>query len=110
MSIIEKEQTIITMITKKFIEKTFPKGKLTLVGGHPAIGKTSFAISLTISLAKLNKRCIYFSAELKEQQLVERYKLQIDIEEYNVIAGNIIVDDTSNILPTTSRDSLEEDN
>lgn len=51
MSIIEKEQTIITMITNKFIEKTFPKGKLTLIGGHPAMGKTSFAISLTISLA-----------------------------------------------------------
>lgn len=27
------------MLTKKFIEKTFPKGKLTLVGGHPAMGK-----------------------------------------------------------------------
>ena len=46
------------MLTKKFIEKTFPKGKLTLVGGHPAMGKTSFAISLTISLAELNRKCI----------------------------------------------------
>lgn len=34
---------------------------------------------------------------MKEQQLVERYKLQIAIEEYNVIADNIIMDDTSNI-------------
>lgn len=107
MSIIEKEQTIITMITNKFIEKTFPKGKLTLIGGHPAMGKTSFAISLTISLAELNRKCIYFSAELKEQQLVERYKLQIDIEEYNIIAGNIIVDDTSNINTKHIRKSIE---
>ena len=76
MGIIEKEQTIITMITNKFIEKTFPKGKLTLIGGHPAMGKTSFAISLTISLAELNRKCIYFSAELKEQQLVESNSVQ----------------------------------
>ena len=95
------------MITNKFIEKTFPKGKLTLIGGHPAMGKTSFAISLTISLAELNRKCIYFSAELKEQQLVERYKLQIDIEEYNIIAGNIIVDDTSNINTKHIRKSIE---
>lgn len=97
MSIIEKEQTIITMITKKFIEKTFPKGKLTLVGGRPAMGKTSFAISLTVSLAKLNKKCIYFSLEIEEQQLVERCKRQVGIEEYKAIAGNINVDATSNI-------------
>lgn len=48
------------MLTEIFIEKNFPKEKLTLVGGCPAIGITSFAISLTISLAKLNKKCIYF--------------------------------------------------
>lgn len=101
MSIIEKEQTIITMLTKKFIEKNFPKGKLTLVGGRPAMGKTSFAISLTVSLAKLNKRCIYFSAEMEEQQLVERCKRQVGIEEYNAIAGNITVDDTLEGLNTT---------
>lgn len=81
------------MLTEKFIEKSFPKGKLTLVGGRPAIGKTSFAISLTISLAKQSKKYIYFSAELQEQQLAKRYKLQIDIEEYNGIVSNIIVDD-----------------
>ena len=97
MSIIEKEQTIITMITKKIIEKTFPKGKITLVGGRPAMGKTSFAISLTVSLAKLNKKCIYFSLEIEEQQLVERCKRQAGIDEYNAIACNITVDDTSNI-------------
>lgn len=89
------------MLTKKFIEKNFPKGKLTLVGGRPAMGKTSFAISLTVSLAKLNKRCIYFSAEMEEQQLVERCKRQVGIEEYNAIAGNITVDDTLEGLNTT---------
>lgn len=107
MSIIEKEQTIITMITKKFIEKTFPKGKITLVGGRPAMGKTSFAISLTVSLAKLNKKCIYFSLEIEEQQLIERCKRQAGIEEYKAIAGNITVDDTSNINTNHIRKTIE---
>lgn len=89
------------MLTEKFIEKNFPKGKLTLVGGRPAIGKTSFAISLTISLAKLNKRCIFFSIGMEEQQVVERYKLQINIEEYSAIAGNITIDDTWEDLNTS---------
>lgn len=38
------------MLTEKFIEKNFPKGKRTLVGSRPVMGKTSFSISLTISL------------------------------------------------------------
>jgi len=81
------------MLTEKFIEKNFPKGKRTLVGSRPVMGKTSFSISLTISLTEQSRKCIYFSAEWKEQQLVKKYKLQIDIEEYNVIVSNIIVDD-----------------
>lgn len=89
------------MLTEIFIEKNFPKGKLTLVGGCPAIGITSFAISLTISLAKLNKKCIYFSVGMEEQQLIERYKRQVNIEEYNAIAGNITVDDTWEDLNTS---------
>ncbi len=36
------------MISQNFIESNLPKGKLTLVGGRPNIGKTSFAISLAI--------------------------------------------------------------
>ncbi len=95
------------MLTEKFIEKNFPKGKITLVGGRPAIGKTSFAISLTVGLAKLNKRCIYFSAEMEEQQLVERCKRQVSIEEYKAIVGNITVDDTSNINTNHIRKSIE---
>lgn len=79
------------MLTEKFIEKNFSKGKRTLVSSRPVMKKTYFSISLTISLTKQSRKCIYFSAEWKEQQLVN--KLQIDIEEYNVIVNNIIVDD-----------------
>jgi len=48
------------MLTEIFIEKNFPKGKLTLVGGRPAIGITSFAISLTISLCQVQQKMYLF--------------------------------------------------
>lgn len=38
---------------------------------RPVMGKTSFSISLTISLTEQSRKCIYFSAEWKEQQLVK---------------------------------------
>lgn len=78
------------MITEKFIEKNFPKGKLTLLGG--SMEKTFFAVSISISLARQNRKCIYFSSKIDECFLTEKYKRQVNIEEYNSIAGNIIVD------------------
>lgn len=39
---------------------------------------------------------------MEEQQLIEkRYKRQVDIEEYNAIAGNITIDDTWEDLNTS---------
>lgn len=64
------------MISQNFIESNFPKGKLTLVGGRPNIGKTSFAISLAISMAEQNQRVIYFSLEMTKEQLIKRIRLQ----------------------------------
>ena len=39
------------MITQDFIEQNFPKGKLTLIGGRPSMGKTSLLTSLALNLA-----------------------------------------------------------
>lgn len=44
---------------------------------------------------------LFFSVGMEEQQLIERYKRQVDIEEYNAIAGNITVDDTWEDLNTS---------
>ena len=88
------------MITEKFIEKNFPKGKLTLLGGCPAVGKSSFAVSISISLARQNRKCIYLSSKFEERVLTERYKRQVIIEEYNSIVGNIIVDYNTEAINT----------
>ena len=42
------------MISNNFIESNFPKGIVTLVSARPAMGKSAFAISMAISLAKRN--------------------------------------------------------
>lgn len=79
------------MISQNFIESNFPKGKLTLVGGHPGIGKTSFAISLAISMAEQNQRVIYFSLEMTKEQLIKRIMRQ---NKHMTIEENITICDT----------------
>lgn len=79
------------MISQYFIETNFTKGKLTLVGGCPGIGKTSFAISLAISMAEQNQKVIYFSLEMTEEQLIKRITLQ---NEQIAISENIVICDT----------------
>ena len=46
------------MITQDFIEQNFPKGKLTLIGGRPSMGKTSLLTSLALNLALVDKYSI----------------------------------------------------
>ena len=92
------------MISQNFIESNFPKGKLTLVGGRPNIGKTSFAISLAISMAEQNQRVIYFSLEMTKEQLIKRIRLQ---NEQIAIEENIVIDDISQAKPSYVRSQLE---
>lgn len=92
------------MISQNFIEDNFPKGKLTLVGGRPNIGKTSFAISLAISMAEQNQRVIYFSLEMTKEQLIKRIRLQ---NEQIAIGENIVIDDISQAKPSYVRSQLE---
>lgn len=92
------------MISQNFIESNFPKGKLTLVGGRPNIGKTSFAISLAISMAEQNQRVIYFSLEMTKEQLIKRIRLQ---NEQIAIGENIVIDDISQAKPSYVRSQLE---
>lgn len=82
------------MIGDWFIEDNYPKGVLTLIGGRPAVGKTAFGITLAISLAKQNKKCIYFSLEMGLDQLLMRMRLQLDENGYETITDKIIIDDT----------------
>ncbi len=60
------------MISNHFIENNFPKGIVTLVGARPAIGKSAFAISMAINLARRNQKFIYFSLEMDKERVIDR--------------------------------------
>ncbi len=92
------------MISQNFIESNFILGKLTLVVGRPSIGKTSFAISLAISMAEQNQRVIYFSLEMTKEQLIKRIRLQ---NEQIAIGESIVIDDISQTKPSYVRSQLE---
>ena len=82
------------MLNIDFIEKNFPKGNLSLIGGRPAMGKTVMAISLALSLALRGKRIIFFSLEMAKDSLVRRMKQQIGEVQYQQIEWLITIDDT----------------
>ena len=48
-------------------------GDMAVVGGKTSNGKTAFAVSLAIEAMKAGKSCVYFSAEMPPQQILERF-------------------------------------
>lgn len=95
------------MISHHFIKNNFPKGIVTLVGARPAMGKSAFAISMAINLARRNQKFIYFSIEMEKEQIFERIKLQTDEKEYAEIKENFIIDDTPSLKISQVRKQLE---
>lgn len=77
------------MINTNYIQKDFPKGKLTIVHGRPATGKTSMAISLCQELSSKGNHPIYFSMEMSKEKLVERFGSEVP--------SNVLIDDTPSL-------------
>ena len=96
------------MINKEFIEHNFSKGKLTIIGSRPAMGKTSLITSIAVSLANNGYNSIFFSAEMSEIHLIKRIKLQIGEEQYDKIYGMIYIDDTPSVRLSEIRKRLEQ--
>lgn len=94
-------------ISSDFILNHFPVGTLSLVKGAPAVGKTSFAISVALRLAQSNRRVLYFSLEMSQSRLVERMKLQIEEDELQDLKSRIVIDDTPQISLDQIRSKLE---
>lgn len=81
------------MITQEFIKQNFPKGKLTLFGGRPAMGKTSLLTSLALNLALAGKYSFYLSLEMDNAKLVNRIKSQCETISKDSL-DKIYIDDT----------------
>lgn len=52
------------------------KGAVITVGARPAMGKTTFMLSILENILLKNKKCIYFSLETSKEQLVKRLLFQ----------------------------------
>lgn len=96
------------MISIDFIKSNFPKGKLSIIAGRPAMGKSSLAISLALSLAQNGYNPLFFSIEMGEKQLVKRMKQQIGDEQYRFIEGMVYVDDTPRVQLSDMHKVLEK--
>ena len=73
---------------KKFLETGFEdldcvlgiqekKGALITVGARPAMGKTTFMLSIMENILLKNKRCLYFSLDASKEQVITRLLFQI---------------------------------
>lgn len=52
------------------------KGSVITIGARPAMGKTTFMLSVMENILLKNKKCIYFSLEMSKEQLVKRILFQ----------------------------------
>ena len=94
------------MITQDFIEQNFPKGKLTLIGGRPSMGKTSLLTSLALNLALVDKYSIYLSLEMNNAMLVNRIKSLCETC-YKDSVDKIYIDDTPRMKLSQIRNTLD---
>ena len=73
---------------KKFLETGFEdldcvlgvqekKGALITVGARPAMGKTTFILSIMENILLKNKKCLYFSLDASKEQVITRLLFQI---------------------------------
>ena len=53
------------------------KGALITIGARPAMGKTTFMLSIMENILLKNKRCLYFSLDASKEQVIIRLLFQI---------------------------------
>ena len=53
------------------------KGALITIGARPAMGKTTFMLSIMENILLKNKRCLYFSLEMSKEQVITRLLFHI---------------------------------
>ena len=76
-----------------------------MVCGCQSVGKTAFALTLAVSMAKRNQKVIYFSLEIGREQLVKRIMLQNSL--HLAIEENIAICDAPAIKSSEVRSQFE---
>lgn len=80
------------------ILSTVDGGSLITIGSRPAMGKTAFMLSIMINLLSQGEKCLLFSLEMSEIQILKRILSQIgDIDILKINCGNLIPQDIEKI-------------
>lgn len=68
----------------------FRPGQLVVIGGRPAMGKTSLATMIAFNVALQQKPCAFFSLEMSKEQLATRFlSSEAEIDSLRLVSGKI---------------------
>lgn len=89
---IDKERQLKSIKTKNWLKLNkmvkFYKGDITIVAGRPGGGKSAFALSLMLELAKNGNKGVFISLEMKESEIIKRLMSQISQVKLENILSN----------------------
>lgn len=78
------------------VTKGFKRKEITIIGGRPATGKTSFGVSFCSNIIARSFTALYVTLELSSDQLFERFLLQNSQQAIkNIINSTFFICDTS---------------
>lgn len=83
---------------KELINLINNKSQLIMIGGRPAVGKTTLSLQIIVELAKYSK-CLIYSLEMSADQTGKKI-INICAEQnidYATIKNNIVIDDCYNL-------------
>lgn len=84
----------------------FPIGDLAILKGFPSVGKTTYALSLALSLAQSRRNSVYFSLGRSTAWIIENMKRQVGERVYQELKERIVIDDTYSISISEVRNRL----
>ena len=86
------------------------KGDLVVIGGRPAIGKTSFLINLLINLSKSNVKCKFFSLELYDKELKAKISKAVgeEAKTLEIVFSNTTFDDEMTLTKEKLENGIDE--
>lgn len=68
----------------------FRPGQLAIVGGRPAMGKTSFVSMIAVNVAEQQKPVAFFSLEMSKEQLGVRFLSgEASVDSLRLVGGNV---------------------
>jgi replicative DNA helicase len=76
-----------------------PRGRVTILAARPGVGKTDFALSVGVNIARTWKRVFFASIEMDYHELTKRIRRNIGIEADSIGENIVLNDDAHQTVP-----------